>query len=1362
MSNRNSKNRMCFKIISFILIQAFVLLHTAGMGDMASYAAEIDTGYLAPSIMLDDISLQKIFVQFAEPGLEADDLFAPADDEHIENRIDEEVDETKADADVSESNSVPSKGQDSSSDNAGLSDTVNPGTEGPEWGPPWPPPQPGDSQLGNNTLSFALLWNKDEMVKILEDTYGLLLDINEFSRLDLWRLLKAMDALRDKDGKFRGRLALLAPLKVKRASFYMHEGRKDKYQLAKIMRIDNEVVLMFYQPFFSRSFGRPQALDMRKEALRQIIGDYALATLIIYPQEGKGDEHPVLSFYPILEGAADEPSQAELDRLGITLAMYKIMLYLAGKIKKYKDPDPEHQWEKGFADVEIKVASLFASNVFSNSLRVAGIDPDKMDDKKRAGIFYDLNHWAREKRLTEVDYVLISDAFAKHDVYISDEQKKKLVVAINRSIEALQDERRFWLVLEKEREDGKGTDTVLSVFNKILPFLYNLAEDCRKYPNARIWQNPEGKMVTLLDLLFEANVLPHEGGRHGHAMRIPVRKKDNGALSIPWQEFEKITDKEAREKAFIEFFVKLSRREWPQAIIDVLTKGPYYWVSAATAINKALTKKGYNSYEPGPYTQGIVKEVHANAGVMQVASLMGIALGRWFMDVYCASEEELGSVDPDVTGYLQRRCTFLTAVQRNEVKRLIQKIDTKHRENSGQRPRKLDFWFEGEGIFGEEVKMDDSSGLRGKVVGGRWGSLGIFAFLPHFTHKIADAGTVPVAEQLPADIAGAVNPFTEQLAMLGSALPNNIWFYIGVALVAAIPIGVGIVRYIRHRNSPEGKTIRLARQAVRKRDISGLLNFYYESKQETKNIILNTVGRLAREKKIDQKVFTAFFIRAFDENADLVLERMHERIVALWLDQLANCRDIEAAVKAALRDMNSTLLALNFDRDPRRIAQHIARLLEKGKLTQDTFRMAVSRDSELEVLMRSMQREKRRSMINKLYIHITTNMFSLQATNGRLAEAVRGALDDYSRAKSIANLNTEEFALELSMYVTRMALNNNLHEREDFVDGFNGLVERSNNPELKGFYRQRGAEIYAAIINKLLTDTYEKDVDPLKQPVTELLRVACAELAPDIDKEDVAAKLFTTCVTLAEQQNFHDRTKFVGHGTILLGSLVQQHIIESEEALSRILGDIHAALINNIVIRQAFSAVFETTKEELESLHLNPTPEVGKTAAELALNIIDLAVSGEIQTRRNFLGLVNKNPRLRRDIIVPYNILARESRIALSAVLKNYSEEAQPGISRRLIEAVRRYLTRDDLDPLVREQLTAALSNLDVQGRLVESKALPNSRITGLTSGAVMPSDDTALGATAVLRTRQLNAAPDVISTAEIDGADVLLVESSI
>ena len=60
------KNRMCFKITAFIILQMFLLSSTVGAADLGSFATNDNAECLAPSVRLDKSLLMDVFKKVVE------------------------------------------------------------------------------------------------------------------------------------------------------------------------------------------------------------------------------------------------------------------------------------------------------------------------------------------------------------------------------------------------------------------------------------------------------------------------------------------------------------------------------------------------------------------------------------------------------------------------------------------------------------------------------------------------------------------------------------------------------------------------------------------------------------------------------------------------------------------------------------------------------------------------------------------------------------------------------------------------------------------------------------------------------------------------------------------------------------------------------------------------------------------------------------------------------------------------------------------------------------------------------------------------------------------------------------------------
>ncbi|MFH2136913.1 MAG: hypothetical protein ABII88_00205 [Candidatus Omnitrophota bacterium] len=794
----NLKNRMCFKITAFIILQVFLLSSTVGAAGLDHFAVNDRAECLAPSVRLDNSLLMDVFKRASEQGTGLGVFSIESED--INTEVAEGlVNSSKQAAD--EGTSGPNNSGQSVNGTNSAPGQMFFGSGNPEQieEPIWPPPQAEAIVVGNgNNFGLPYLWKKDEMIKALR-AYGLACNWDEFSRMELRSLLKTLGELIEKDGTFAANLAAVKPLAVTRGSYYVNKGRKDSNQLAKIVQSKGETRLVLYKPFFYQLMFMPQNRQMKREALQQIIGDYAESNLFFDKPQAKGkEEQPVMVSFNDLELMSAADGDAKLIKIGVPEHMIPITKYIVYRLKQYRDPAPEHQWQKGFSNVRIVRAPVFSLNVFEAALKEANVPAEHIDRNHIEELCELINKEMKDRKETRLEVMFFNSALRVVPAIspLNDKQKEIIVNYLNRAISELKEyEKRFWVVWEKPREDGDGTETVLDIYVDKIPYLYTLSQDCLKYPGApdgaRIWRidpaNTAEPAKTLLDLVLDASLAPHEGGKHGHAMRVPVAQGSGDALAIPWDEIE---DAQDREKMLMDFLVRIAKRDWPQIILDVF-KGPHKWVPALNAIGNALKQKGQGPYLPGPrpITQSIIREVQANAGVFHESGIMGLAVGQWFFHVYCADDIGRIHANNNIDYYLATRCTFLDAKQRDEVKRWVVKINNAHRSLLGQKPQELNIVFDTDDgyLFGTKVPTN-SGGLFANLTSRKIGT-GMFSLLASiFTLKSIFG--VPAAE---AAVPGIV-----KAGFAGSG--GSLLFAVGITLAIGVPLVI-IVFSRRYLNS---------------------------------------------------------------------------------------------------------------------------------------------------------------------------------------------------------------------------------------------------------------------------------------------------------------------------------------------------------------------------------------------------------------------------------------------------------------------------------------------------------------------------------------------------------------------------------
>ncbi|MDD5746854.1 MAG: hypothetical protein PHO30_06285, partial [Candidatus Omnitrophica bacterium] len=835
-----ANNRMCFKIISCLLIQSFIawdLCWAAGTGPI-----QLSKTTLAPAVSINKVDLKGAFDEISDAAIESDDLFGAGNESYV-NINKENFKEPNSKSDDAQEMTIMPPASSSAVNNNNSGGVNAAGTLSEIWPPPPDTNVENTLNTGSYNKTLGFWTNQDELEKELEKKYGLAVDSGVLTKTELIILLKTLQAIVAKDNEFRAKSAAIAPLRVSRSSTFVEYGRREVNQLAKIVYPEKgEPYLILYDSFFYKWFYWPQNIEERKASLQQEIISYAYLRLIGGSAKEEDLDKRIVSMTKVIEG--DPDAKEKLLEIGVPLEMHKIAIHVAQYLKQKNDPVFDHRFTQGFDDVMILQPAIFSAPMLKISLAAIGLSVDgNISDEQFAKFYQALTQQAEKAHLTEINLKLLNNALLESGFVIQKEtQRIALVNSINKTLSELKNEKRMWVV--EHYQDGNKIKTRFCILTDSIRYLYLLSQEVLMYKNPKIWKIKETDVpTTLLHVILDSDVWPHEG--LGHSQQVPLNKATE-ALPIPWNEFASILNKQAREIALIDFFYRLANWDFPAAVKALERKGEKYfiWGPASLGISNALKLIGHVPYFPGPkeFTDAVLKEVHANARVHQVSGNWGLAYGQWFFHVFCTGEEYLNRSNETITNYLKTRCTFCTAADRNQIKRYVQEIDTIHRKNIGQKTRVLPFSFENEK---ENTFIEISANSAKKSL---WRNI----------FSVVLIGLLTFTEQLHAD-DGTLHALTQS---------HNAGFISAGAIIVIAIVALQFSPWLRNKafwnRSPEQRTVQLVNQAIRTGDTTKLRNFYQQANLAERSAIISAMGRELNARQQRVEVFEPIFRDALE------------------------------------------------------------------------------------------------------------------------------------------------------------------------------------------------------------------------------------------------------------------------------------------------------------------------------------------------------------------------------------------------------------------------------------------------------------------------------------------------------------------
>ncbi|MFH2145411.1 MAG: hypothetical protein ABII75_05210 [Candidatus Omnitrophota bacterium] len=888
MKMRNSR---IFKIIAFVLVQAFLLLDVSWAG--ADIMRSNTNSTLAPSVNINKTDVQNVFsAKEGEDILSGIGMLGDG-----EETIDEIADGQERDANSSSGVSITPQGTSSGLQQADASGSNNPNLL-------VPPPDINNmvQQLIPVQFSFVPWWKRKDLEEYFRKNYGIEFISEGISRKELRQFYRAFETAYTADEEFRNNIFQSEHWQVEILgdSLYFDEntGKFIGDRAVWPSYDPNKEIskISLYKPFFYKYkfnwFNITRDVAYQQTELRWVVKQ-VIGTKLLHLDN---KDVLVLSQFNF----SDPNAKAKLQEYGVE-AELPTMLFLKETI--LADRDPARGW-LGHRDVMVVRPELIRLSIFNAAFSLSSLESDSLNPEQKLNLYRALNRVARERKATRVTATLFNEVLGITRIKLNERKKDDLIRQLNRALDQVRDEEEYWAVMQKTWPDGeKGSVFIIQI--PALKKLHRLAQGCRQYLTdpIRKWKITEADSpMTLLELVFKRAEMVHEGGVAGHRQNIPVKDESNPVLPIPIG---------AAARKTTEWLFNLAAGNFRKAYGFFIPRGR---IAAHIGIKETLKNLGYNPYTEGPAPfPGIMKEVHATAGVFQESGILGVAAGLWFFYVFEADDIDMLTLDRQIDHVFKTRYTFLNAKTRNLVKQSIEKIDQDYRKDNKLEQKYL-------GFEREDESMDDGYSLRNLD---KW--LTLIAISALFLASCSGKGA------------------------------SGIEFNAALLFVVTATVTANI---IMARRTTRSRTIRLLKSAVKKKDrgYSELGSFYNEAGYADKGIIIDTLVNeaLSNAKEVNKEDLEPIFTFALGENVEGILGRVYDAVVSgLRLSPASGAmttNDAEKVIRAVEKEVKKLKLGVDAERIASEIPLYILDFSQQRKLRdKDAFLQAVEAGTKKEI-----------------------------------------------------------------------------------------------------------------------------------------------------------------------------------------------------------------------------------------------------------------------------------------------------------------------------------------------------------------------------------------------------------------------------
>ncbi|MCP4649176.1 MAG: hypothetical protein GY853_03725 [PVC group bacterium] len=810
------------------LVQTFLIVNICGpVHAQINNKEQTNSDYLAPQVILNHDTIRNAFIDIVENGNIFDGLF------ESENQFSEGAgndgkvhhQSTNIFNNFSSPVSIPS-------------DFAN-GKIIRLDSPTAPPPPENFKQVfptGFNEFKFGLWgrlsWNKEDLVQHMKK-YGIIVDSEDFDKEQLRRVYNTFVVAVEKDKDFTNAWFMLGEIHISREDMYFQAGEEKPHKLLFPHVTEYETKIIFYNSFFYiNRMTRIHLFDGRSvnDRKKNLIDTVKMAHDLSVYYEGRG--LPVKT--TDLESAQAQDMFEKLDIVG-TESTIKFIL--------------DSMKDEPYDDIKIAVPELISIQAFKNALRISRISYEELGREQMIELLTKINELAQEDMLNKsrVDDELLNRAISEcSNVSLSAGKKKMLIKSLNSAIDTWKNEKKYWGVRE-HFSGGRQIRTFL-----LYPFgiqeLDRLRNESNGYKNPRVWKIREDEdSMAMYELLWRYSPKNHEI-EEGHLQQVFAADPDNPVLDIPL--------KDGSPDDILRSIVEIAVTDWKQKAAG-LSGG---FVSAMKGITNTLGQNGYNAYLPGPKTEGLLKEVHANVPIFRHGGYMAVALDIWFFYVFSARENlNVNKLNHIVEHICRTRYTFLNERGRNLVRTHIQEIDNKHRKERKLRTRNL------------KLKEEDD----------HWVNNGSGTLFPKLLNVMMGIPFFAVETMIPTTLKASTIVQQSQ----GGAGGANL----GAYLVGGIAVGFSVWIYNKFfsQKAIRKEIERLSLEAMEKNDVSKLRRYYDKSNYKRKQMIINTVGIAGEEATNEAFLQQLIASEGDDAYAKAVVDGVYEFLLLRTSDVLS-------------------------------------------------------------------------------------------------------------------------------------------------------------------------------------------------------------------------------------------------------------------------------------------------------------------------------------------------------------------------------------------------------------------------------------------------------------------------------------------
>ena len=516
------EDRMFLKIISFILIQAFITFDLCWAVNGPIVDRSVDTATLGPSASISSPVLQNIFQETENTDEENLDAFldgltavGPQELEQEEEYSLEITDKAQA---TGMSPSASSSNGDSQQVGIGGTDT------GSILEPPLSPPPPGYRPILPNpeaAFKFTLFWKRDDLQEFMEQNYGITF-ADALSRKELRLFYEALYSLIQEE-QFRDNMRQVMSLVVYRKANAYVGGRQDPYQTINIAFHPDTFVgsVTLYNSFFYNSMlpNKMRPLEARREGLSwgiQALADERLNTekmTVVYTHN-----------------SADAKAYLEKNNMMHTLPTIK---WIHDAVMADKDLDRGWPGHKQFV---LFCEGPISSDFFRYAIEYSGLK-SVLNPTQQVSLYGKVNQVLIEKGVDSRPYAItaeiLDEGIRRSNIRMDIMQRDRFLGELNRALDQLKGQQSYWSVRERSFPDGtRGSQ--FSAYKIGIEKMHSLREEEGRYVGEkRVWQVDEGtEPMPLSELVLYGAALPHEGGSVGHMQRVPVESAENPLLPI--------------------------------------------------------------------------------------------------------------------------------------------------------------------------------------------------------------------------------------------------------------------------------------------------------------------------------------------------------------------------------------------------------------------------------------------------------------------------------------------------------------------------------------------------------------------------------------------------------------------------------------------------------------------------------------------------------------------------------------------------------------------------------------------------------------------------------------------------------------